>query len=153
MRPAWKRFTFLLNALLALACLSAAVQAENWPQWRGPNLSGISAETNVPTLWSKTENVAWRLPLPGPAGATPVIWGDRIFVTSVAGAEKSDLVLLCADTNGKLLWQETIGSGSKDVRNDEGNFASPSPCTDGKFVWAFFGTGDLACYSVEGKPA
>lgn len=153
MLPLLQRLVLLLVVILGLAWQATTGRAENWPQWRGPNLSGISAETNVPTQWSKTENVAWRLPLPGPAGATPVIWGERIFLTSVAGAEKSDLVLLCADTSGNLLWQETIGSGSKDVRNDEGNFASPSPCTDGKHVWAFFGTGDLACYSVDGKPA
>jgi len=93
----------------------------------------------------------WRLALPGPAGATPVVWEDRIYLTSVAGAEKQDLALLCVGTDGKLLWQQKLASGSKDVRNDEGNYASPSPCTDGEHVWAFFGTGDLACFTKDGK--
>ncbi len=138
-------------ALVALLALSSLVHAENWPQWRGAKLDGISGETNVPTHWSKTENIAWRLPLPGPAGSTPAVWDDRIYMTSVAGAAKEDLSVLCVSTDGKLLWQEKVASGSKDVRSDEGNYASPSPSTDGQHVWAFFGTGDLACFTKEGK--
>jgi len=142
-------------AVFISACLASAAaprcRAENWPQWRGQRGDGISSEKNVPIRWSKTENVLWRLPLPGPAGATPVVWGERIFLTSVAGPEKSDLVLMCVGTDGKPQWQQTVARGSKDVRVDEGNFASPSPSTDGKHVWAFFGTGDLACFTVDGK--
>jgi len=70
-------------ALAGLIAVSATVRAENWPQWRGAKHNGISNETNVPTKWSKTENVAWRLALPGAAGATTVVWDERIFLTSV----------------------------------------------------------------------
>lgn len=141
----------LLMACIACGLAAAAnCRAENWPQWRGARGDGISGEKNVPTKWSKTENVLWRLPLPGAAGATPVVWGDRIFLTS-AGADKTELLLMCVGTDGKPLWQQTVARGSKDVRNDEGNYASPSPATDGKYVWAFFGTGDLACFTVDGK--
>src|SRR5262245_29579785 len=83
----------------------AAGRAENWPQWRGAKLDGISGEKGIPRQWNKAENVAWRMPLPGPAGATPVVWGDRIFLTSVAGESKEDLALMCIGTDGKLLWQ------------------------------------------------
>lgn len=127
------------------------VQGENWPQWRGPRGDGISLEKGIPTRFSRTENVRWRLPLPGPAGSTPVIWEDRIFLTSVSGPDKSDLVLLCVGTDGQVRWNRTIATGSKDVRGDEGNYASPSPCTDGQHVWALFGTGDLACYTRDGE--
>jgi outer membrane protein assembly factor BamB len=138
---------------MALLCLvgcqsTAALQAENWPQWRGARLDGVSSETGLPTVWSKTENVAWRLPLPGPGGSTPAIWDERIFLTS---AEGSDLVLLCASTQGKELWKQKIGAGNAGVRGDEGNYASPSTSTDGKHVWTFMGTGELGCYTVEGK--
>ena len=102
----------------------------------------------MPTTWSKTEGVLWRLPLPGQAGATPVVWGERIFLTSVDG---SNLVLLCVGTDGKERWRKVICGGNQAVRNDEGNYASPSPCTDGKHVWTLMGTGDLACYTVDGK--
>jgi len=147
-----RRLVLVSLCACAALTLTGRSRADNWPQWRGVRGDGVCDERNVPIRWSKTENVLWRLPLPGPAGATPVVWGERIFLTSVAGPEKSDLVLLCVGAGGQPLWQETIARGSKDVRNDEGNYASPSPSTDGKHVWAFFGTGDLACFTVEGKP-
>src|SRR5262249_32275409 len=114
---------------------STFVQAENWPQWRGLNGDGVSHEKDLPIQWTRESNSAWKLPLPGPGGATPVIWGDRIFVTSIDG---SDLVLLCVNADGKQLWKQTVSTGNKDVRGDEGNSAAPSPCTDGKHVWSFF---------------
>lgn len=123
--------------------------AENWPQWRGPTNDGISHETNLPTKWSKTENVAWRLPMPGPAGATPVIWDDSIFVTSAT--PNGDLLLLCVGTDGQERWRKKVTSGDRTVRGDEGNSASPSPVTDGKHVWTFFADGTLACYDFAGR--
>jgi len=141
-----------LRALLACAVLlscSTAVHAENWPAWRGPREDGTSHETNLPTTWSPTQNVAWKAPLPGPAGATPVVWKDRIFLTSVG--DDGALLMLCFDTSGKQLWQDTMASGNKDVRGDEGNSASPSPSTDGTHVWAMMGTGNLACYDFDGN--
>src|SRR5262245_3546977 len=66
--------------------------AENWPRWRGPRNDGSSTEINLPTRWSQTENVRWRVELPGPAPSTPIVWQDRIFLTSTEGA---DLILLC----------------------------------------------------------
>ena len=65
-----------LPAALAVLCCPAA-RADNWPQWRGPTLDGVSKETNIPAKWGATENVAWKLPLPGMGGATPVVWGER----------------------------------------------------------------------------
>lgn len=137
----------LAYALLACVASSSAV-ADNWTQWRGPHGNGICDETDLPTSWSKTKNVLWRLPMPGPAGATPVIYGDRIFVTSTDGP---DLVLICIDTNGKKVWQQVVSTGNRNVRGDEGNSASPSPCTDGKHVWSFMANGVLGCYTVDGK--
>jgi outer membrane protein assembly factor BamB len=136
--------TFVFATLLA----SNAI-AENWPQWRGVRSDGISTEKNIPTQWGKSQNILWRTPMPGQAGATPCVWGDRIYTTSSQG---DDLVLLCLNTqNGQILWKQTVGSGNKDARSGEGNSASPSPCTDGEHVWVFFATGALACYSKEGK--
>ena len=137
-------------ALLSMAAFSETTRAENWPQWRGPKNNGISSETNTPTKWSKTENVAWRLPMPGPAGATPAVWGERIFVTSV-DKSSGDLLLLCVGTDGKEKWKQVLATGNKDVRGDEGNSASNSPSTDGEHVWAMMTTGVLGCWTVEGK--
>ncbi|PQO48199.1 PQQ-binding-like beta-propeller repeat protein [Blastopirellula marina] len=136
-------------ALLVLVALFASpVAAENWPSWRGPENQGISSETNVPVEWGPEKNIAWRLPLPGAAGSTPVVWGDNIFLTSIAG---DDLVLLCIDTKGKEKWRRKLGSGNRNVRGDEGNSAAPSPSTDGKHVWVFFSNGSLACFDFDGK--
>ena len=140
--------TFAILASLSLLLSSADVShAENWPQWRGAKLDGISHEKGLPTKWSKTQGVLWRLPLPGPAGATPVVWEDRIYLTSADG---SDLVVMCVGTDGKPIWKQALATGNKDVRMDEGNAASPSPVTDGKHVWAMMTTGDLACYTKDG---
>jgi outer membrane protein assembly factor BamB len=135
--------------LFSILCIAASsAWAENWPQWRGARLDGMSAEKDLPVEWSQEKNVAWRLPLPGPAGATPVVWGDKIFLTTV-DAEK--LELWCVGTDGKPLWKQLVSTGNKEVRGDEGNSASPSPCTDGKHVWAFMANGVLACYDTSGQ--
>jgi outer membrane protein assembly factor BamB len=144
MFPAFRRCATLVIAL----SISGAVFAENWPGWRGPAGNGISSEKNLPVEWSPTQNVAWKLALPGSAGASPVVWGDRIFLTSVN--EAGDLLLIAVDTNGKQVWQKAVSTGNKTARGDEGNSASPSPVTDGQHVWAFMGDGTLACYSMSG---
>ncbi len=122
--------------------------AENWHQWRGANNDGISNETDVPTEWSQTENVRWRLPLPGEGASTPVVWNDKIFLTCADGME---LVLMCINTDGEELWKRTLAEGNRTKRGDEVNYAAPSPTTDGEYVWAFLGTGDLVCYDFEGN--
>ena len=139
----------LLLVCLTVMLLSSLSLGENWPQWRGAKADGISSEKNIPTKWSKSENIAWRTPMPGQAGATPCVWGDRIYATS---ADKKDLVLICLNTmDGKILWKQTVGTGNQDARAGEGNSASPSPSTDGEHVWVFFVTGILGCYTKDGK--
>ena len=137
-----------LTCLLVGFILTANSFADNWQQWRGTHNDGISNETEVPIQWSQTENIKWRLPLPGEAASTPVVWEDKIFLTS---AEGDALVLLCISTAGEELWKRTLGHGNRSVRGGEGNSAAPSPVTDGEHVWTFLGTGDLACYDFEGN--
>lgn len=131
------------------AFLPIGAHAENWPQWRGANGNALSTEKSVPTSWSQSENVVWRAPMPGQAGATPAVWGDRIFVTSADGP---DLVLIClAAGDGHEIWRRKVTDGNQDARAGEGNSASPSPSTDGAHVWVFFSTGVLACYDFDGN--
>lgn len=144
---ALRRTTAVLVFVGLAAGLTSAAGAENWPQWRGPKNNGVSTEKNIPTEWSREKNVAWRAELPGAAGATPVVWEDRIFVTSVDG---QDLLLLCFNTDGQEQWRMRVGRGNKTARGDEGNSAAPSPVTDGKHVWAFMGNGSLGCYTLDG---
>jgi outer membrane protein assembly factor BamB len=143
------RSVFALVMGFSLSNSGSLAMAENWPQWRGPQNNGISSERSIPIQWSQTENVVWRAAMPGQGGATPVVWDDRIFVTSADG---DDLVLLCIETKGgKVQWKRKVTDGNQDARAGEGNSASPSPITDGKHVWVFFGTGVLACYDFEGN--
>jgi len=140
----------LLVCMLSAACLSSSARAENWPSWRGPTQNGISNETGIPFEFAGEENkkVVWKTPLPGPAGATPVVWGDRIFLTA---PEEEKLLLLCFNREGKEQWRVQVGEGNATARGDEGNSCSPSPVTDGKHVWSFMGTGDFGCYDFEGN--
>lgn len=137
----------VVTLLFVQALFIDGVSADNWPQWRGPHGDGVSREKNIQSKWDRNTNVAWRFPLPGPAGSTPAVWEDRIFLTSVDG---NDLLLMCVSTAGKKLWSAKLGEGNKKVRGDEGNTAAPSPSTDGKHVWAMMANGVLVCYTVEG---
>jgi outer membrane protein assembly factor BamB len=135
-----------------LSATSAVPSAENWPQWRGPSLNGVSGEHNLPIKWSTTENVAWKLQLPAWSGSTPIVWGDRIFlnVADDLNVRSGDnLHLWCVDrTKGTVLWRRPIGSGNHQERKQ--NMSSPSPVTDGTLVWVMTGTGILKAFDFNG---
>lgn len=150
-RPAAFAFVRTALAVALLAASPVIATAENWPQWRGERFDGISAVTAAPTRWSADENVLWRVPLPGAAGATPCVWENHVFLTSVGGEDGQDLLLIDVSTDGKERWRRVVSQGNKVVRGDEGNSASPSPCTDGQYVWATMGNGAVACYDFEGN--
>jgi len=127
---------------------TVVVYAENWPQWRGPTLNGISTEKNLPVKWSPEENVAWKLAMPGLSGSTPIIWNDRVFLNV---AEGDDLYLWSVDrTKGTLVWKKLLGTGNVKMRKH--NMSSPSPVTDGKTVFIMTGTGILKAFDFTGKP-
>jgi outer membrane protein assembly factor BamB len=110
----------------------------NWPMWRGPRGDGQSAETNVPTKWSATENIAWKTPIPGKGHSSPVVWGDRVFVTT-ALEDQGERALLCLDrTSGKLLWQRTVVTSSLEHKHNLNSYASATPATDGERVYVSF---------------
>lgn len=135
-------------AFAALILLASATpgQANDWPQWRGPNLDGTSDETGLPVTWSQTENVAWSLQLPAWSGSTPIIWGETIFL-NVADGE--NLWLWAVDRQGTKLWERFLSDG--DHRERKQNMSSPSPVTDGEHVWVMTGTGLLRAFDFEGN--
>jgi outer membrane protein assembly factor BamB len=137
-----------VGLLVAIFFLANPAEAGNWPQWRGPANNGISPETNLPAAWAESQNIAWTLKLPGMGGSTPIVWGARLFLTSEEG---NDVVLLCVGTDGQAKWKQQLGTGRRRFMRDEGNQASASPCTDGRHVYAFAGTGDFACFDLDGK--
>jgi outer membrane protein assembly factor BamB len=138
----------LVAVSLLIVSLVAVSRADNWPQWRGPNNDGISKEKNLPTEWSETKNIVWKLKLPGMGSATPVVWGDLIFVTS---DDTKDVFLQCISTKGEEVWKKKFGESNGKKYHGDSNNASPSPSTDGKNVWCFSGNGDLACFDFGGK--
>lgn len=136
--------SFAFQALL----ISVPSRAENWPQWRGPFFNGSTTEKDLPAQWSKTENVAWVAPLPGYSGATPVVWGDCVFVSSPG--DQKELLLICLDRKGgQVRWRKAVAG--KDRQVGRNNMASPSPVTDGKKVFILFATGDLAAFDFAGQ--
>ncbi len=153
--------------VLALALLCCTVAAnDNWPQWRGPNLDGTSSATGLPVSWSTSENVLWRTKLPSWAAATPIIWGDTVFVTSAeqgsslnrpnsrlfdggdSGRDRLYLIAVNRQT-GRIRWQQSMGRGNR-IGNKQ-NMASPSPVTDGEHVWVANGNGELRCFDFSGR--
>ena len=128
----------LLLPLLA-AAFPFAASAADWPHWRGPNMDGSSDATGVPTTFSPTENVRWSVDLPGSAGATPLISGGKVFISSTNEAEKKLLAYAFDLKSGKQLWEHTIGEGL--AQDNRSNYAGASPVTDGKHVVFFYGTG------------
>ena len=155
--------------LLALALLAAAAPAaasENWPHWRGPHGNGSSEASNLPLRWSAEENIIWKTRLPSWAAATPIVWGDTVFVTSAeegsranrqnaslfggGGGDRDRLYLIAVNREtGAVRWQQPMGRGNR-IGNKQ-NMASPSPVTDGKRVWVVNGNGELRCFDFSGR--
>jgi outer membrane protein assembly factor BamB len=160
-------------AVLMILSGGAWAHADNWPTWRGPNGQGVSNDKNLPIKWSPKENVRWKAPLPASGNSTPVVWGDRIFVTQstertlwppkvpkdfpagtspggYAVAEKRSL--LCFNhADGKLLWQRDTIYKEQETTHGTNPFCSASPVTDGERVIVSHGSAGLACYDFDGK--
>ena len=153
---------------VAAAALSVALLAgADWPRFRGPEGSGVSDEKGLPTTWSASENIVWKTPLPGFGASSPIVLGDRVFLTCYGGyglnrqepGEQDKLVLhlLCVDrASGKVLWDKTTeprlpetayGGGQVNLHG----YASATPVTDGQAVYAFFGKSGVLKYSLDGK--
>lgn len=169
----------VLAVLLFFACTLCFAQGEgDWPYWRGPAVDGM-AVGDAPLHWSDTQNIRWKTEIPGRGSSSPVIWGDRIFVTTAIrigeppapaeqpaqkpapkfqfakpgpqGEHKFDVLCLDRKT-GKILWEKTaiIANPHEGFHPTYGSFASNSPVTDGKHVYAFFGSRGMYCYTLDG---
>ena len=137
----------VLGTLVVFLLSLSVADAQNWPQWRGPSLNGVSAEKNLPLKWTTEENVVWKVSLPGFSGSTPIIWRDRIFLNV---AEGDNLALWSIDkTKGEVLWKQPLGGGNVKMRKQ--NMSSPSPVTDGRNVYVMTGTGILKGFDFSGK--
>ncbi len=136
-------------ALIALFSLAFTSAADDWPNWRGPNFNGATTAKGLPVKFSKTKNIAWSSPMAGPSAATPIILGNRVFVSSSDPKAEELLAICLSRKTGKVLWREVSGTGFQ--LDNRSNYASPSPVTDGKVVTFFYGSGDLTTFSLDGK--
>jgi outer membrane protein assembly factor BamB len=176
-------FAALLAIIIAGADNTLAQSRDggtNWPQWRGQQSSGVSEEKNLPAEWGPDKNIIWKTAIPGRGHSSPIVWNNRIFLTtsiegeivpgakavhhvrkgetwvhpdSVAGDRKHTLKVLCLDRDsGKILWERVAFEGTVlDDRHRKNSYASSTPVTDGKFVYAFFEAEGLYCYDFDGK--
>ena len=139
--------------VMALLSLSGVCFGQNWPQWRGPFLNGSADIKNLPATWSETENRAWTLDLPGDGAATPIVWDNRLFLTSTNKTYET-LYALCVDIDtGKILWQHETGKVTFDrpYNGQRNTKATSSPVTDGKRVYFLYGTGDMIAFDFKGE--
>lgn len=140
-------------------------RSDDWPAWRGADGQGRSGETKLPLRWEPKENVRWRIPLPDAGNSTPVVWGDRIFLTQAsdkttwppkdtgggpASAETRSLYCF-ARADGKTLWQAKVTYKPLESTHPTNPFCSASPITDGERVYASFGSAGLYCYDFAGQ--
>ena len=159
--------------IILLATTLSAAGAENWPGWRGPGTLGISGEKKIPTKWDLNKNVKYKVEVPGLGHSSPIVWGNRIFVTTAVNTDPkeadwqkgfgqaqrkpdaSDISwkVLCFDReSGKLLWERTaITQKPFNGRHMKNSYASQTPVTDGTYVFAFFGDQGMYCYDFKGK--
>ncbi|HEY3581818.1 MAG TPA: PQQ-binding-like beta-propeller repeat protein [Pyrinomonadaceae bacterium] len=169
-------------AFVVLLLLTTVGFAANWPQWRGADGSGISNEKNLPAEWTPIKNIKWKTPISGRGHSSPIVWGNRIFLTtaiegelvpgakavkhmdgdkefihpdSVGADHKHTFKVIALDRNsGKILWETVAWEGTPyDNRHRKSSYASSTPATDGKLVYAFFGTEGLYAYDYNGKLA
>lgn len=137
-------------SLFILLNLSLVAQCQNWPQWRGESLDNLSQASDVPVEFNKQKNMLWRVELPGPGGSSPIVWEDKIFVTTVVEAS-DELQLICFNADGTQAWAKPLKGQNQPLRMDSANSASPSPSTDGKHVWATTCAGFLQCFDMDGN--
>jgi len=127
-----------MRSVVLFFFVAGLIRAENWPGWRGPSGDGVSAGKGIPTKWSSTENIAWRIAVPGEGHSSPIVWGDKVFLTSSL-TEKNKRILLCIDRlSGQTVWQRDVVQSPPETVHRLNSRASGTPATDGKQVYVTF---------------
>lgn len=142
--------SFLAASLILTAALSLGAAAE-WSQFKGPNATGVSPEKNLPTEWGKDKGQKWKAPLPARGVSSPVVFGDRVYVTCSGGVRDDRLHVLCFDANtGKQLWHRQLQATGATSAHPKSCMAANTPVADESGVYALFATGDLAAFDADG---
>src|ERR1043165_8360144 len=156
------RSAFFAVGLLFLPLTVAA----DWLQFRGPGGAGIAPDNKTPVTWSSDDNIAWKTAIPGPGASSPIVVGDKVFITYYSGygvdrdepGDQKDLKrhLLCVDRKiGKVLWDRDVKALLPEAEYKSNHlyhgYASSTPVSDGKHVWVFYGKTGVFCYDLDGK--
>jgi len=139
---------FILSLLVAAVL---RVDAGNWPQFRGPDGQGHSPETSIPTTWSASQGIAWKTPIPGESWSSPIVQGRHVFVTTATDNGESCRVLALDRDSGRILWNTEVFRQIPRRKETRNSYATPTPATDGKRVYACFGDGSFAAVDYRGK--
>jgi outer membrane protein assembly factor BamB len=134
-----------------LTTFAAPLHAENWPGFRGPTGQGQSKEKNLPLHWSADSNVVWKTEIPAPGWSSPIVWGRRVFVTGVSDNNTRCRVLALDRDTGKILWDKAVFEQVPRRKESKNSYATPTPVTDGRRVFAVFGDGSVAALSADGE--
>ena len=129
---------FLGATTLSILLLTAVGRTEDWPAWRGPRGDGTSFEQDIPQRWSPSDNLAWKVAIPGHGHASPIVWGDHVFVATCL-EEKQQRVLLCLDRKtGQTVWSKVVVRAPLEAVHQLNSRASSTPATDGERVYVSF---------------
>lgn len=167
------RFKSITALVIAVVLHATAIASDRWPQFRGPESLGVVEDPSLPDTWSETQNVAWKTTIPGMGWSSPIVWGNKIFVTSVINAKETEpvkkglyfggerkapadehrwMVYAVDFKSGKILWEREVHKAvptfSRHLKN---SYASETPVTDGERVYAYFGNVGLFCFDLKGK--
>jgi outer membrane protein assembly factor BamB len=143
----------MIRAMAVLLLAASAAQAQDWPRFRGPDGQGHSPETGLPASWNAMTNVAWKTPIPGEGWSSPIVWGDKVFLTSTTDGGKSCHVLCVSAADGKIEWNANVFDQPTERKEGKNSYATPTPCTDGQRVYAVFGGGSVVALDFAGKEA
>src|SRR5688572_26375650 len=137
----------------SIALLTIGARAADWPQFRGPTGQGISAETKLPLHWGAESNVLWKTSVPGEGWSSPIVWKDKVFVTSATDRGTSCRVIAFDRKSGSIIWDKEVFEQVPLRKEGKNSYATSTPVTDGKRVYAVFGDGGVAALSLEGAVA
>ncbi len=143
--------SFILVLFLITTAAPGAEEPGNWPRFRGPDGAGVSEAKNLPIRWDTETNIAWKTEIPGQGWSSPIVWGDHVFLTSTTEDGKNCHVIAVDVKTGKVLWDKIVFEQKPQNKHGKNSYATPTPVTDGKTVYAVFGSGGFAALDFEGN--
>ncbi len=147
------RRMFAVRVVLTFSMLGGTVVAQDWPMWRGPVGNGVASVESAPLTWSREDNVKWHVSLARPGNGSPIVSGDRVFLTMAEDEEGKRRSLLCFDRDsGELVWKRTVEIGEAMPTHKTNPHCSTTPATDGERVVVWHASAGLHCYDFAGKP-